>query len=176
MSMLIADRFVNSPFRPSRSLCPTASGLNVSLLPPHTTFNYPSMHRAIVDVANIKDLASTMYGTRCPRSLARSLAILRSVGDRFLSSSIRHANVVGPSGILYCRVYRVRRSRRHESPRLDISSDRRYRIDSGTRGWRTAISEISLAWKALKCRGAEIKVTGKWARLAMHFESVHLGS
>lgn len=71
MSMLIADRFVNSPCRPPRSLCLTASGLSVSLPPSRTTFNYPSMHRAIVDVANIKDLAPTMYGTRCPRSLAR---------------------------------------------------------------------------------------------------------
>lgn len=103
MSMLIADRFVNSPCRPPRSLCLTASGLNVPLLPPpHTTFNYPPMHRTIVDVANIKDLAPTMYGTRYSpfvRSLTRDST---SVIDSVIADSTRQRSRTWRDSLLSC--------------------------------------------------------------------------
>lgn len=99
MSMLIADRFVNSPCRPRIGLCPAASGLNVPLPPPHTTFNYPSMHRVIVDVANIKDLAPTMYGTRCSRSLARDST---SAIDSVIVDSTRQRSRTWRDSLLSC--------------------------------------------------------------------------
>lgn len=166
MSMLIADRFVNSPCRPPRSLCLTASGLSVPLPPPpRTTFNYPSMHRAIVDVANIKDLAPTMYGTRCPRSLARDST---STIDSVIVGSTRQRSRTWRDSLLSCLssapIAPARTAPAWYLIRPALSDWFRHR------GLAHRDKRDKPGVEGVKCRGTEIKV-GKWAHFAMYFKS-----
>jgi len=121
MSMLIADRFVNSPCRhPCVAFVRPRAGLNV---PPDTTFNYPSTYRAIVDATNIKDLARRCAARACSRFLSTSAI------DPVIVDSTRQRSRTSRDSLLSClSSLPIAPARTH---RLDISSDRCYRIDSG---------------------------------------------
>lgn len=83
MSMLIADRFVNSRASRVAFVRPRAG-----LTSPDTTFNYPPDARGVIAAANIKDFApTTMHAARAAALASDSYLRRRSI----LSSSIRHA-------------------------------------------------------------------------------------
>lgn len=116
MSMLIADRFINSRIGPAWAFVWPRAGLMFS--PPlDATFNYPA-DRARSPRGECKRFPPpschplTIRAARA-RSRTNDSFYLYPAIDPVIVDSTRYAVVVPPGwrGILYCRVYQARRSR-----------------------------------------------------------------